>query len=309
MNIRKILPLISIILLAALLYFSDLNSVVSVILRANLILILLALAVESSNTFIKVIRWKLFLKNLKISCTLRECAYSYLPALFLSNFTPARIGEPFRAYFLKKIKKTSMSNVIPSIIIERSLDVFTLVLLSLFILLTFNLGYMIYFNIGLVIVIIFIGLTVLKSEKFLTKLLNFGFKIFSFYPKLRKMGEGRGDVVGRFKRGFKIKKTILFVIFLLSILSWSLDGLVFYIAFVSIGIELPLFLVVSIFAFSVLMGVITFLPGGIGSMEFVFVLILSSFIVTSQAMAGVILGRFLTFWFVMFISSLFWRKV
>ncbi len=57
------------------------------------------------------------------------------------------------------------------------------------------------------------------------------------------------------------------------------------------------------------MGVITFLPGGIGSTEFVFALILSSYISLPQATAGIMLGRFLTFWLIMFVASLFWRKI
>ncbi len=308
-NVKKVLPLFSIALLAILLYFSDLPEVVNVLAQANLFFILSAVMITFTSVFIRISRWRLFLKNLSIDSTWGECSYSYMPALFLSNFTPARIGEPVRSYFLKKIKKVSMSRTIPSVIVERALDILTLVLMSVFILFTFNLGYMVYVDVFLIILIIVVGIALLRSERISGKGLRFLFRIFSFHPKLKDAKKRSGEITKRFHSGFRIRKSILSLVFMLSVLIWLLEGTVFYITFISIGIDLPFFLIISIFAFSILMGVITFLPGGIGSTEFVFAMILSSYIPLSQATAGIMLGRFLTFWLIMFIASLFWRKV
>jgi len=263
-NLKKILPLFSIVLLIVLLYFSDFPSVVNVLLKTD---------------------------------------------MFLISITPARIGEPIRSYFLKKMKGVSMSKTIPSVIVERALDVISLVILGIFILFTFNLGYMVYVDVFLVILIIIVGIALLRNKRFSERIFRIFFRIFSFHPKLKDAEKRSEEITERFHSGFRIKKSILSIVFVLSLLIWVLEGVIFYIAFLSIGIELSLFLITSIFAFSILMGVITFLPGGIGSTEFVFALILSSYIPLSQATAGIMLGRFLTFWIIMFIASLFWRKV
>ena len=308
-NYKKILPLFSIILLAVLLYFSDLPNVLGVLSGARLVLIPTAVLLLLVSILFRVMKWKLFLNNLEINSTWRDCFYSYMPALFLSNFTPARIGEPVRSYFLKKIKGVSISKTMPSIIMERALDMLGLVVLSIFILFTFNLGYAVYADVFLIIFIIVAGIFLLRNEGFSRKVFNTVFRIFSFHSKF-KSAESRKEEVGRkFHAGFKIKKRVLSLVFVLAILVWMCEGLIFYVSFLSLGIELHPILIISIFAFSVLMGVITFLPGGIGSMEFVFALILSNYIPLPQATAGIILGRFLTFWLIMFIASVFWRKV
>jgi uncharacterized protein (TIRG00374 family) len=306
---KKILPIFSIALLVILLYFSDLPSVVDVLLKTNMLLVSMALAILIASVFVRILRWKLFLRNLNIDSTWSECSYSYMPALFLSNFTPARVGEPIRSYFLKKMKGVSMSKTIPSVIVERAMDVISLVILGIFILFTFNLGYMVYVDVLLVILIIVAGIALLRNERVAGRVFEIFFRIFSFHPKLKEAGKRKGEITGRFHSGFRIKKSILSVVFALSLLIWISEGVIFYLAFLSIGVSLPLFLITSIFAFSILMGVITFLPGGIGSTEFVFALILSTYIPLSQATAGIMLGRFLTFWIIMFIASLFWRKV
>lgn len=295
-------------LLLVLLYFSDLPGVVGVLAGANVPLIGMALIILAFSILIRIARWKLFLKNLEIDSTWGECSFSYMPALFVSNFTPARVGEPVRSYFLKKIKNVSISRTIPSVIMERALDILTLIILSVLILFTFNVGYMVYIDVAVIITLIIVGVALLRNEKVSVGILSLLFRFFSFFPKIREAKKRRGEIAKRFHRGFRIRKSILSVIFLLSALVWITEGLIFYIAFLSIGVSLPLFLVISIFAFSVLMGVITFLPGGIGSTEFVFALILSSYIPLPQATAGIMLGRFLTFWLIMFVASLFWKK-
>jgi uncharacterized protein (TIRG00374 family) len=306
---KKILPLFSIALLVILLYFSDLPRVVDVLLKTDMFLILITLVILTASVFLRIVRWKLFLKNLNIDSTWSECSYSYMPALFLSNFTPARIGEPIRSYFLKKMKGVSMSKTIPSVIVERAMDVTSLVILGVFILFTFNLGYMVYVDVVLVILIIVVGIALLRNERIAGRIFGLFFRIFSFHSRLKEAGKRKEEITGRFHSGFRIKKSILSFVFVLSLLIWVSEGVIFYLAFLSIGVSLPLFLITSIFAFSILMGVITFLPGGIGSTEFVFALVLSSYIPLSQATAGIMLGRFLTFWIIMFIASLFWRKI
>lgn len=301
---KKFLPIISIALLLALLYFSDFGMVAGTIIKANITLLIPAVLVSVLTLLIKIIRWKVLVTNI----SLRDSAFSFLPALFIANFTPARIGEPVRSYFLKRITGHPISSSLPRVIIERVLDISSLIILSIMGILLFGFG-LEYPILGIAMLAAFIVLIVLvlRSRKAVSKLIGILLRLFSFHKKAR--GLERGEITEKFYNGMRIQKRTLLAALLLSLLIWILEGLVFYLVMVSLNIELPFLFIVAVFAFSILMGTISFLPGGIGSTEFVFVLILSVHIVTVQATAGVILGRFLTFWLTMFICGIFWKRV
>lgn len=303
---KKFLPIISIALLLALLYFSDFGMVAGTIIKANITLLIPAVLVSVLALLIKIIRWKTLISDMGVS--FRDSAHSFLPALFIANFTPARIGEPVRSYFLKKITGHPISSSLPRVIIERVLDISSLIILSITGILLFSFG-LEYPVLGIAMLTAFIVLIVLvlRSRKAISKLIGILLRLFSFHKKAR--GLERGEITEKFYKGMRIQKRMLLAAFLLSLFIWILEGLVFYMVMISLNIELPFLFIAAVFAFSILMGTISFLPGGIGSTEFVFVLILSVHIVTVQATAAVILGRFLTFWLTMFICGIFWKRV
>ncbi len=305
---KKILPIISIALLLALLYFSDFGMVVETISKANIILLIAAALVSILTLLIKIIRWKTLISDMDVS--FKDSAFSFLPALFIANFTPARIGEPVRSYFLKRLTGCSISHSIPRVITERVLDMLSLVILSILGIFLFSFG-LEYSTLSIALLIAFIVLIVLilRSRRAISKLFRILFKLFSFHRKAREWKTKSEEITEKFYNGMRVQKRILLSAFLISLLVWILEGFVFCLVMLSLAIDLTPFFIISIFAFSVLMGTISFLPGGIGSTEFVFVLLLSVHITVAQATAGVILGRFLTFWLTMFICGIFWKRV
>lgn len=305
---KKILPIISIALLLALLYFSDFGMVVETISKASIIILIPAALVSILTLLIKIIRWKTLISDMDVS--FKDSAFSFLPALFIANFTPARIGEPVRSYFLKRLTGCSISHSIPRVVIERVLDMLSLVILSILGIFLFSFG-LEYSTLSIALLIAFIVLIVLilRSRRAISKLFRILFKLFSFHRKAREWETKSEEITERFYNGMCIQKRTLLSTFLMSLLVWILEGFVFCLVMLSLAIDLTPFFIISIFAFSVLMGTISFLPGGIGSTEFVFVLLLSVHITVAQATAGVILGRFLTFWLTMFICGIFWKRV
>ena len=305
---KKLLPIISIALLLALLYFSDFGMVVETIAKANINLLVFAVIISVFTLLIKIIRWKTLIGDMDVS--FKDSAHSFLPAMFIANFTPARIGEPVRSYFLKRITGHPISLSIPRVIIERVLDILSLIILSILGISLFGFG-LEYpaLNIALLAASVVLIVLVLRSRRAISKLIGIFFKLLSFHEKARKWKNRSEEITERFYNGMRIQKRILVATSLLSLFIWILEGFVFYLVMISLNIELPLLFIVAVFAFSVLMGTISFLPGGIGSTEFVFVLILSAHIATVQATAGVILGRFLTFWLTMFICGIFWKRI
>ena len=48
-----------------------------------------------------------------------------------SNLTPGKIGEPVKSYLLKKTEGISISRTLPSVVMERVFDVFSVIIISL----------------------------------------------------------------------------------------------------------------------------------------------------------------------------------
>ena len=299
--VRIILPLASILLLAGLLWYSDLPALANALSRAALPLLLAGAAIELAALALRVLRWKLFV-NTFAPASLGQAAASYFPALFLSNFTPGRVGETVRALFLKQQlaqsnAKFSAVTALPAIIVERAFDVLALVLLSLFAITAIASPDLLAMNLALLVLIVLAALIVFKKPALLGRL-------------LRLLRLGKGDIVPRLEAGAKLPARILVATFILSLAVWALEGLVFWLAFASIGVPIGV-AAISLFAFSVLIGLITLLPGGIGSTE----LSLSALVAKAAsaplaaATAGALLGRLATFWLAMFVSGLWWRKV
>ena len=72
-----------------------------------------------------------------------------------------------------------------------------------------------------------------------------------------------------------------------------------YLVFLAVGIELSPLMLASIFALATLIGFITALPGGIGSTDVVMAVFLGYFgVEKSMAVAGILLARFLSIWYI-----------
>jgi len=261
MRTRLLLTAASIALLAVLLYYSDLPMIVSAISRANPMLIAAGFAVAFFSLGLRVFRWKLYLKGAGEAVSYSNCAYSYMPSLFLSNLTPARVGEPVRSYFLKRLTGISMLKSIPAVVIERVMDVLSLVVISLLFVAVFGEPQFVYIDVALVAVIIIGVLVVLKSERLTAK--AFGFLFSRDFVKKMSGREVTGkEAAQTFYSGVRMKGRYLATTFLLSLAIWGLEGLIFFMAFLSLGLGVPLVLAASAFAISVLVGLVTLLPGG-----------------------------------------------
>ena len=88
-------------------------------------------------------------------------------------------------------------------------------------------------------------------------------------------------------------------------MAWILDGVVFYLTLTAIGVTINPIILAGIIALSVLIGVASTLPGGLGSTEAVMILLLGILGVQSTtAVAGVMISRFISFWYGTLIGGL-----
>lgn len=296
MKIKFLSFLIGIILLFFLVYFSNVREIARTILASDSKFVFLAFLTFSFSLFLKSLRWKILLKSIKMEIPFSHAFYSFNSAMFLSNLVPFKALEPIRGYFLKIKFSHSFSKTIPLVLVERALDVFVYILFSLITLqalikiLTSSITFLTFFGMLFFFFISFLVLLILNSKKLTLKF----FKIFSSFPLIKRFEKKIENIARNFSIGFfQLKKSkFLFQILSLTFLIWIVEGTIFLLSARAVGINLE-FYFFALPLISILLGVLTFIPGGLGSIEAIMVLLLSFLgFPLPQATSAVLIYRF-----------------
>ena len=121
-NVKKWLPgaLISIGLIAAILYFVDIKTTWNAMLQANYVLIGIAFCLSFVWLVVRAIVWRTLLRD---KPTFLDVFYTEGEGYLLNNFLPFRLGEIGRAFLLsRKSGGMTFGEILPTIVIERVVD-------------------------------------------------------------------------------------------------------------------------------------------------------------------------------------------
>lgn len=305
MKKRLALFALSFAILALLVYFSDTAKIAEVLSGANPYLLLLALSLWCADSAIRTLRWQVLLGRIGIKLTFVRAWNINVASMFFSNITPAKSGDPIRSVFLKRTEKHSFSSSLSSILVERVLDIVFLVAVALVSLLFLSaelasISVWIYYSIAFYVVAIVIGLYVVSSEARSRKFFSAAFRLFSFIPRIKsyqkRVDEGSSKLHKAF-REYRHPQTIISATALTALL-WFLEGFIVFLSFASIGLYVSMWACVAVIPFSILIGLLTLLPGAIGSSELVTVAFFTSLFPVSlaQVTAIALLSRLLLFW-------------
>ena len=234
------------------------------------------------------LRWNLLLKNSAIDIPLKDNFMIFISG-FALGVTPGKVGELIKAQLLKNKFNIPRSKTAPLVIVERFYDFFAIAIISLFGILVFE--YSIYiFTILSVGIIIF--LTITSSEKLFLKFLQKIEKI-KFLRNFSSELPKSFTIIQKSTRGKIFPLSII-----LSVIFWILDSIIAYLTLLSFGIDIiDYFVLMSIYTSSIILGVISFLPLGIGVVEGSMVGFLSlNGIEFSLATVIVVFIRFFTRW-------------
>ena len=129
---RFIQLLISVILLAVLVYWIDFENFAISIKSANYLYIIVAFVIVTFNRCIMAYKWNLLLRVKGINISLFEATKIYYISNFLGLYLPPTIGADIvRAYYVKN-KRYQLSDIISSIVIERIIGFLVLLLFAVF---------------------------------------------------------------------------------------------------------------------------------------------------------------------------------
>jgi uncharacterized protein (TIRG00374 family) len=120
---RRWLPgaLISILLIGAILYFVDLPRVLNAIRSADYGILAAATVLAFAWMFVRAIVWRTLLRNRP---TYRDTLLALSEGYLLNNFLPFRLGEFGRAFLLSRKTDLAFTQILPTVVIERAVDLF-----------------------------------------------------------------------------------------------------------------------------------------------------------------------------------------
>lgn len=286
---RYTLLILALAVFIGIIWLSDPIKLVEVISGVDRIFLLYAFIASNIALFTRIVKWKV-LTNFSFG----EIVPVQILGMTIGNFTPGKIAEPVKVIILKLKTGAAVSSVLPSVAWERVLDVVVLIVMSMISLHIISSRTQFFLAssliIGVFFAIVVLVLLIIYNKKIGTRI----FDILGKFPLMKSIGK---DFVETFYKR-RIQKRKIFYSFIATSVAWLIDGFIIYILLLSLGIDSSPFLLSGIVALSILIGIASSLPGGIGSSEFVMILLLGVLgISTHIAVAITIVARFMTFWY------------
>jgi hypothetical protein len=111
--------LVSAVLIGAILYFVDIPRVLAAIRAANYSILALATVLAFAWMFLRAVVWRTLLRD---RASYRDVVMSLGEGYLLNNILPVRLGEIGRAFTLSRRSGLPFVEILPTVIIERAVD-------------------------------------------------------------------------------------------------------------------------------------------------------------------------------------------
>jgi uncharacterized protein (TIRG00374 family) len=268
-DIKRWLPgaLISLLLIAAILYFVDLRAMLDAIRNANYTLLAIAIAIGFIWMAVRAIVWRTLLRDRP---SYQDVFFTIGEGYLLNNFLPFRLGEIGRAFLLSRKSDLQFMEILPTIVIERAMDLAfsAMVLLAA---LPFVVGAEGAEQIGIVVgIIVVIGFIILYLlARYNQWALDLFHRLSARWPRLQRVG---GNFLESFFVGLGVLKDgWLFIRFLFWMtVNWGIAILSYYLIIRAFFPQAELAWGMFGLGGAAFGGAIPSLPGAVGTFEGVF---------------------------------------
>ena len=295
-NLKKILIVgISVIgLYSIFLSFSDLNLISDQLANFKTEFLLPILILVTLSWFILFARWQILLKNSNIIIPLRSSFTIYISGFSL-QFIPGEAGEFLKAQLLKNKFGISRSKTSPIIITEMLYNAIGLVALSVISIWFFEFTIYIFVIFSILLILVFY---LINNKKYFLKVINKFLKIRFFKKYAEPMSESL-EIIQNLTKG----KVLLYSV-MLSTFFWFVECIAIHLLLLSFGIDtIELFTLAPMYSSSIILGVVSFLPFGLGVFEGSLAGFLSlRGIDISISFTVVIIARIITRWYSVFVG-------
>lgn len=319
MDYKKIgtLLLVGFMVLAAMVVFVGPDQILSSLESANMNYIILAIGIQFVILSMWNIRWSMICDSLDIPHRKILLFAMNLVGLTVNDLTPSGRtgGEPVRAYLLSKSSSIEFKRTFASVMGDKIFDTFPFLVLAVFaisyLILYLDLGrtlfFLLLFSLVLFLFAIAFIIVLCFNENFGVVIIKWAFRqINRFTTKVSQYEEDAITSLLEFQNSLKYllsNRKLLVVASFISFSVWILELLRVYIIFLAFGIHVSVGMIAAVFLVSSLVGVIPTLPGGLGSIDGVMVLLYSMAGITSSvSTAATLVERMISLWMVLILG-------
>lgn len=265
------------------------HEVVEALGKVGLTGTLIALALSLVNYLLRFVRWQKFLAKLGHTVYWPESLRIYLAGFGLT-ILPGKAGEAIRSVFLKK-HHISYPESLAAFFSDQFSNLISMMLLV-------SIGLWAYPKaqpmIIILAVVILAVLLFIQQSKWLQAIDSFAQGKLPRKPA--RFISSSIEIVLHSKRCFSLPMLLYGIA--IGLIAWGAEGIAFYYIMHVLGSNMSLQTALFIYAFSMLVGAISFLPGGLGGTEATMVaLLILNHITQPQAVAATVLIRLATLWF------------
>jgi hypothetical protein len=293
--LKSIVPMVLILLLLLLLLFNygndfllQIHLFLSNLKNVNTKDVGISLALYLLSVYIFAERWKLVLNSLGYDLKTSHLFPVIFGAIPINNLTPAnRIGgEPLRMMWVKKDFGVNYSDAFVSILFERFVEAIPVLLMMGYVISTmlpfiktyFSSIYLVYLLLASLIILFPVYLLKSTIKKYLNHIILYQ---------------------------YKLRKTFFSTLFLSSTV-WLLDILRLKFITLSLGLQLPLKVIVVLSLMYLILGSIPLSAGGLGVVEGGLIMVLNFFGISVVVAAGIVMiERFISYILASLIGSVF----
>ena len=304
--------------MGVMLYYIGIDEVLDALKKSNLWFVLLAVILQFFTYFLYAWRWHIINNAADMSLGVKKLVPMVLVSLAVNNITPSGRGggEPVRAYLLAKEGNYKFEDTFASVIADRSFDTFPFIVLSIITIIGIITTFSLDSAVVAILVICVVGITIAVAvliyvcinEAFGVKLTSWIIKIARrFYKKYDENTEKRIiDAVISFQSTMNQllrNRTILLYALPLSFIIWIFEILRVYAVFLAFGATISPIIIGEVFIVASLVGMVPLLPGGLGAVDGMMILLYSGAGVTASiSAAATVVERLISFWMSTFIG-------
>jgi len=293
MRIRRLLPLIGLLIFGYILTTLDFESIAHLFSQIPLFFLLLSLTCIVPILFMTLLEWQLLLRIHKINMGLFDSLKNILIGYFYGFITPGGIGAYTRTIYMKECTTASMQQCTANIILLNAIDYVSLLVMGLVgsVFLGMYFAEFSSYLVPILLLLVFsgIGLYLFFMKK------NFVERIFqrllsSSWMQKKNFGD---DTTVSFYTDFPRIRS-LSVPFSVAIAGWMVRYVLFYFVGILFGILIPWYYVVLFGILGDIIGSLPITVYGLGTREATLIGLFSVFHISENAVVSLSL-----FWFVL----------
>ena len=275
--------------------------VTAVIAQVGWLVTGIALLLSLLNYGLRFVRWQLYLAQLGHVLPWGEHFRIYM-AGFSMTILPGKVGETIRSVFLKAYG-VDYAKSVAVFFSEQASNLISMVMLAAFGVWVYPSAQPFVLMLGTVLIV---GLVVLQQARLLA-LLD---QLFQRWLPARLATVAHTAFATINHAGRCLRFPVLSLGLAIGVVAWGAEGVALYFMLHSLGSDISLQTTMFIYAFSMLVGAVSFLPGGLGGVEATMIgLLIYHQLDHAHAVAVTLLIRLTTLWFAIALGGIAMMRI